>query len=217
MRSSMRRMLLASSAVLGAASFAGAQPVPYVLDSHSVFTIEPCLGPCDCVSPPLLGTLRGTFDLRLITVGDVFDFYEVLNVQWVGTYEGIETAITGSGLYSESTHLAGLHHIELDLVLGDYGPGRFESDIDVPLARLFTFIDINANTEVLGCTRFTVDIRATPVCRPDFDRDGFLTGLDFDGFVTAFEQGWWYADFNGDGFVTGADFDEFVESYESGC
>ena len=60
-------------------------------------------------------------------------------------------------------------------------------------------------------------IQLAPVCAPDFDNDGFLTGLDFDLYVGAFEAGELTADFDGDGFVSGMDFDLFVQAYETGC
>lgn len=55
------------------------------------------------------------------------------------------------------------------------------------------------------------------LCPSDFNRDGFVTGEDFDGFVAQFELGTLAADFDGDGFVTGEDFDAFVAAFESGC
>lgn len=54
-------------------------------------------------------------------------------------------------------------------------------------------------------------------CPADFDADGFLTGIDYDLYVEAFEDGEPWADFDGDGFVTGIDFDLFVAAFESGC
>lgn len=54
-------------------------------------------------------------------------------------------------------------------------------------------------------------------CAADFDGDGFVTGLDFDLFVGAFEAGDPTADFDDDGFVTGLDFDYYVFAYEAGC
>jgi hypothetical protein len=54
-------------------------------------------------------------------------------------------------------------------------------------------------------------------CPADFDGDGFLTGVDFDLFVYAFEGGDENADFDGNGFINGADFDQFVAAYEEGC
>lgn len=59
-------------------------------------------------------------------------------------------------------------------------------------------------------------VRGNP-CPADFDGDGFITGVDFDLFVGAFEQGDMAADFDGDGFLTGVDFDLFVGAYEAGC
>ena len=54
-------------------------------------------------------------------------------------------------------------------------------------------------------------------CPADFDGDGFVTGLDFDAYVAAFEAGDISADFDGDGFVTGLDFDGYVADFEFGC
>lgn len=50
----------------------------------------------------------------------------------------------------------------------------------------------------------------------DFDGDGFITGLDFDQFVMAFEAGETTADFDQDCFITGLDFDAFVAAFENG-
>ena len=54
-------------------------------------------------------------------------------------------------------------------------------------------------------------------CPADFDRNGFLTGLDFDAYVAAFEAGDPSSDFDSDGFVTGLDFDAYVQAFEQGC
>lgn len=51
----------------------------------------------------------------------------------------------------------------------------------------------------------------------DFDGDGFVSGIDFDLYVAAFEAGDGSADFDSDGFVTGIDFDLFVLAFEAGC
>lgn len=50
----------------------------------------------------------------------------------------------------------------------------------------------------------------------DFDGDGFVTGIDYDIFVQAFEAGDLRVDVDGDGFITGADFDIFVVAFEQG-
>lgn len=54
-------------------------------------------------------------------------------------------------------------------------------------------------------------------CTADFDGDGFVTGLDYDLYVQAFENGDLSADFDGDGFISGIDFDLFVIAFEKGC
>ena len=54
-------------------------------------------------------------------------------------------------------------------------------------------------------------------CPADFDGDGFVTGLDFDLYVAAFEAGDASADFDGDGFIAGIDFDQYAGAFESGC
>ncbi len=54
-------------------------------------------------------------------------------------------------------------------------------------------------------------------CPSDFDNDGFVTGDDFDAYVTAFQNGDLSSDFDHDGFVTGDDFDAFVVAFENGC
>lgn len=54
-------------------------------------------------------------------------------------------------------------------------------------------------------------------CPADFDQDGFVSGLDFDLYVQAFEAGEADADFDEDGFVTGLDFDSYVRAFDAGC
>lgn len=54
-------------------------------------------------------------------------------------------------------------------------------------------------------------------CPVDLDADGFVTGIDFDLFVQAFEAGDFASDYDQDGFVTGVDFDLFVQEFEAGC
>jgi len=55
------------------------------------------------------------------------------------------------------------------------------------------------------------------LCSSDFNQDGFVTGDDFDSYVSAFVAGAASADFNSDGFVTSDDFDAYVVSFETGC
>lgn len=59
--------------------------------------------------------------------------------------------------------------------------------------------------------------RLTRAPKSDFDGDGFVTGLDYDLYVQAFEAGEASSDFDGDGFITGLDFDLYVQAFEAGC
>lgn len=54
-------------------------------------------------------------------------------------------------------------------------------------------------------------------CPIDLDNDSFVTGIDFDLYVAAFEAGDQSADFDRDGFITGLDFDLYVQAFEAGC
>ena len=64
-----------------------------------------------------------------------------------------------------------------------------------------------------GASAWVVDLG----CLADIDGDGFLTGLDFDAFVRAFEAGDSIANYDTLGGITGMDFDAFVQDFESGC
>lgn len=62
-----------------------------------------------------------------------------------------------------------------------------------------------------------VVVTMAPTCTADFDQDGFITGIDYDLYVAAFEAGDASADFDADGFITGIDFDLYVAAFEAGC
>jgi len=64
---------------------------------------------------------------------------------------------------------------------------------------------------------YIFEVPQAPVCRADFNNDGFLDFTDFDAFVVSFELGEAAADFNQDGFLDFTDFDEFVGAFETGC
>ncbi len=70
-----------------------------------------------------------------------------------------------------------------------------------------------SNAVDVGSATFTLGVS----CPADFDGDGFVTGVDFDLFVTAFESGDTRSDFDHDGFITGVDFDLYVQAFEAGC
>lgn len=71
---------------------------------------------------------------------------------------------------------------------------------------------------IVAFLKTLTDRDVSPVhCPSDFDSNGFVNGVDFDRFVSAFEAGSAGADIDRDGFVTGLDFDLFVLAFEAGC
>lgn len=75
--------------------------------------------PCDCLVS-VVGPLGGTLELRRMGSSGSFDWFEISNVDWVLGSMGplpVITDITGSGIYRIDA-LAGVHEIELDLVVG---------------------------------------------------------------------------------------------------
>lgn len=81
------------------------------------------------------------------------------------------------------------------------GWGTFDPDVDGPLPPYIR--------------AFLLQL---PYCdAADFDGSGYITGIDFDQYVFAFEAGAASADIDGDGNVTGMDFDAFVVAFEAGC
>ena len=67
------------------------------------------------------------------------------------------------------------------------------------------------------CGSTTSDAATLTICASDFDCDGFVTGVDYDFYVQAFEAGDMRSDFDGDSFLTGIDFDLYVVAFETGC
>ena len=99
------------------------------------------------------------------------------------------------------------------------GAGHADVFAQVGAAAAGDAITATATEQSNGDTsEFSACIVATgDSCRADFDGDGFVTGLDFDLYVLAFEAGDATADFDADGFVTGIDFDQYVAAFEAGC
>ncbi len=73
----------------------------------------------------------------------------------------------------------------------------------------------DSGTEIAD--NITVRLNVFRACTADYNRDGFVTGEDFDEYVLLFELGDPQADTNHDGFVTGEDFDLFVQHFVDGC
>lgn len=54
-------------------------------------------------------------------------------------------------------------------------------------------------------------------CPADFNADGFIDPLDYNGFINSFEEGDIEADFNSDGFVDPLDYNGYINAFEAGC
>ncbi|MGQ0628694.1 MAG: hypothetical protein ACT4PL_11410 [Phycisphaerales bacterium] len=221
-RSMMRRTAAMATGVLGllsmAAPVAGQIGPESVLETLSTLTVEPCLGPCLCAIGPLVGALNGSFEVRLVAIGNVFDFYTIDNVNLLGTVANQLNTLTGSGTYRHST-VANLHSIELDLSINGASPVRFESQDGTIGERSLPFLDIGARTAVLGCTRYTIGIRSRPSCAADFDRNGLVTPDDLDDYITAYFTGAHTPelDIDSNGVVNGDDLSDFITRFFDGC
>jgi hypothetical protein len=68
-----------------------------------------------------------------------------------------------------------------------------------------------------GTEAVSAPVLVNVYCPADYNRDGFVDGIDYDAFFNDFEGGDPDADFNGDGFVDGIDADLFNNAFEGGC
>ncbi|MCC6228391.1 MAG: hypothetical protein IT432_04100 [Phycisphaerales bacterium] len=66
--------------------------------------------------------------------------------------------------------------------------------------------------EWIKYSSYGVPIRIDP---GDYNRDGYVNGIDYDDFADDFENGRPEADANFDGYVNGLDYDEFAEAWEN--
>jgi hypothetical protein len=87
---------VATGLVCSIASITQGQPLEgthrFLLLPASTYT-EGCYPPCAC--PIFTTPLRGSFDLTLISIGDVTDFYEITNVDFLARGPGLH--LTGEG------------------------------------------------------------------------------------------------------------------------
>jgi hypothetical protein len=137
-------------------------PTLYRLERTSTFR-RGCFPPCLC---PMLESapMVGTFRLALITVGDVFDFYEITGVRFkFQRTTGEVVGITGSGTYAVST-IADLQRMELTLVVGSEPPTIYRSD-DVSGGSAFPRIALPISINGGFCHDTELDLRAKPARR----------------------------------------------------
>ena len=198
-------------------------PVPYSLDSDSVLTGEFCEGPCDCALPPFSGRLSGTFRLVFDHADPLFAVYRVEDVQFVGDLIDFRAIhFTGSGTYRIGGEVALFHQLELLLdetgVLFPFDSGLVPVDGDRPFPR----IGIHAPSDLVGCTQFTMELRATPSgCGADLNGDWEVGLADLAILLHNFgaQQGATHddGDLDGDGDVDLADLSELLSGFGTHC
>ena len=154
-----QRGALALSLILGSGVAAHAA-VLYRLQEGGTLQ-RGCFPPCDC--PLLEAPIAGSFELGLISVGDVFDFYEVTVVSWIAAFEPEEVKVTGSGNYNVST-LAGQQILDLTLTVDREPPEHYSSDY-VPLTVPFPDIAVPISINGKVCFDTVIDVRARPTPR----------------------------------------------------
>ena len=120
-----------------------------------------CFDPCDCPPGPIL-PIQGTLNISFIAIGDVFNFYEVRDVNWTVLGEDGPIRITGSGTYAVGGPGVDLRWMELDLVVGDEPVTVFFSDTAQGPNNL-AHIDITISINGIYCEDTVIQVKADPV------------------------------------------------------
>src|SRR5262249_53969161 len=126
-----------------------------------------CFPPCEC--PTFESAMLGTFDLTLVNIGDVTDFYDVSNVDFTIVATGFH--ITGSARYGVS-EIADFQWIDGDYTIPGSNTQHMHSDI-TPGGAQFPRIAVQASINGMVCDDTVLTITALPVaCVADLDGDG---------------------------------------------
>jgi hypothetical protein len=163
-------LILAAALALRAAA---QQPVAYQLDADSTLTGDFCQGPCACAMGTISGPLGGEFTLVFDHADPLFSVYRIEGAYLVGDlfdFRAIE--FRGSGTYRIGGEVALMHQMELLLtdveVTYQFDSGLVPVDGDHPFPR----IGIIAQSDLVGCTQYHIDLRATPSgCGADLNGD----------------------------------------------
>ena len=175
------RAILAAGVLLAATSPVSSQvlnrPTLYRLKPTSTLT-RGCFPPCLCPVQES-GPITGTFVLSLVSVGDVYDFYDVTGVRLKFKRSNTEVVeITGSGTYAVST-VADLQRMELTLVVGTEPPTLYRSD-DVPGGAAFPLIALSISINGGVCHDTVIALRARPARRLHVESNALHWDLDPD-------------------------------------
>lgn len=138
----------------------------YRLNESSTYQYG-CFDACACpISDEV--PIRGTFRLGQRMPGNVFDFFEVRDVNWFVTQGDSTLHITGQGLYAVS-EIAGLQRLELDLYVGANAPEHFHSN-EVPYNGGFPNLDLVITINDFFCLDTVIHVEASPVPVQDLRR-----------------------------------------------
>jgi len=224
----MRKTILALGCAVAASICATARaqdygngPNTYYLHRGSSFQ-HGCWGACAC---PLSAreTMRGTFTLSLISVGNVTDFYSVSNVQWtVPRLAGqpFNEVLNGNGNFSAGQVPFATHqHISLDVNLGTPFPPyaaaqHFETTLAASTRSVAPpAIDIELENSTTGCPGIRLRVVASWYLS-DWNSDGVRSVQDIFAFLADYFQG--NADYNADNQTTIQDIFSFLADWFAG-
>jgi hypothetical protein len=222
--------------LLSAIAVVQARAQDSVLYPESYYENLRCLPPCACALGPIEGRLFGTYTLRLISIGDVFDFYAIDDASFVVQTAAGNLSLSGSGTYQRSD-IIGEHMMHLELTRGNtIATISFDSGL-VPLSFPLPAIHINLANTTTPCENFSLGFVGGPAvhCSVDFDGgsglgipDDAVDVSDLVYFLAKFESGDVAVDLVGgpcgcpdcfcpDGAVDIQDLLYFLRHFEVGC
>jgi hypothetical protein len=201
---------------IGGGGAAAAQVNPDIsglwrLDAASSY-VRGCFDPCLC-PVSFQDDLRGQFGLRLLAVGDVFDFYAVdgmvLRLPQLGwVYEG--------GGQFRFSQIAAIEIMQVTLSSVADPTQDYTAEGPVPANPDTMSLTLSHNNMVCFDTVFHLVARR---CRADWDRDGALTPADVAVFVSAWvrslHENRLDGDFDGNGAVQPVDVAVMVSAWTS--
>lgn len=210
--------LVASAPAAAQQYVPGNSPVTYHLHGGSTYQ-SGCWGACACaLSDP--EPLRGTFELRLVNIGDVTDFYQINRVDWrVRDLFGqpFNRVISGAGTFlAGQSPFADHQYVDLDLSISPPTPtwassipfsGGGTRSVEPPV------IDIAFADNTTGCPGVRMRLVATWY-ESDWDASGQLGPQDLFDFLTDFFLG--RADYTMNGATSVQDLFEFLGDWFSG-
>ncbi len=134
----------------------------YRLNDDATYT-EGCFPPCLC---PIWFSddIRGTFVLTPRDQGGTFFTYDVGDVNWYVSQGAAEIRITGSGIYTRISGVAGwMHQLELDLSVNGGEVTHFDSGLVNGGGNFPDITGLTISMNDLYCYDIAIDVEASPV------------------------------------------------------